>query len=452
MENETGFYWQRHAKVEDFFLRYIDRFCKQSQTMGHFAAKLAGQTSTRMLDWVDHLLLPDTRRLRDELQQLGFVRQVETEFEAFLNPGVLLPAVLLAGDSADQKQGLTLRVESIADFLQVNGFRANIEGQPLSPFRRAVVSMENGCAFLAAERRGTMDYVPATPAEGYLRNYLEAIETWQNIPRGMDDEDKALIEIISTAENLAKKVGQNLAAYIVCHGERNYWLSRNYAARAQKSRQDTLGLGYANHDHHTFRSSRRHFSKLIDLFLGLGFCRRERYYAGSEAGWGAQIMENEGAGLVLFLDVDLEPEEVDVDFSMGKLKSGDRFGTVGLWCALHGDSILKAGMHHLAARYDFDQLTRDLTRFGVKFMAPFSNFSYLKQAFSIAEHWQVEPQRVSELLDRKAITVEQADRFCARGAVGSHLENIQLREGYKGFNKKNVSAIIRETDPRKGED
>jgi hypothetical protein len=452
MENETVFYWQRHAEVEDFFLRYIDRFCKESPTLARFAAKLVDQTSTGMLDWVDHILLPDARRLRDELQQLGFVRQAETGSEAFFHAGVLLPSVLLAGDSADPKRGVALRVESITDFLQVNGFRAEIEGQPLSRFRRALVSVEKGSAFMAVERRGSLDYVPATPADEYLKNYLEAIETWQNIPRGIDDEDKALTEILATAENLVKKVGQNPAAHIVCLGERNYWLSRNYAARVQKSRQDTLGLGWANHDHHTFRSSRRHFSKLIALFSRLGFRRRERYYAGSEAGWGAQIMENEGTGLVLFLDVDLEPEEVDVDFSVGKLLPGDRLGTVGLWCALHGDSILKAGMHHLAARFDFDLLTDDIAQFGVEFMAPFSDFSYLKQAFSVAERWQVEPQRVHELLDRKAITAEQADRFLARGAVGSHLENIQRREGYKGFNKKNVSAIIKETDPRRRED
>ncbi len=35
-----------------------------------------------------------------------------------------------------------------------------------------------------------------------------------------------------------------------------------------------------------------------------------------------------------------------------------------------------------------------------------------------------------------------------QGALGSHLENLQRREGYKGFNQKNVSIIIKKTDPR----
>ncbi len=452
MEEEKGFYWERHAKVEELFLRYVDQFRKENTTLARFEVKLAKQTNTRMLDWVDHLILPESKQLRDELKELGFVPQTGTDVDAFFHPGVLLPAIVLEEKSSDLRQGVALHVESITDFLQVNGFQAEIEGAPFSPFRRSLVSVENGCAMLVVERRGTRDFVPAYPGDNYLRDYLEAIETWQNIPRCIEDEEKAFSEILAVAGNLVKKVGQNLAAHIVCLCERNYWLSRNLAARIQKSRHDTLGLGWANHDHHTFRSSRHNFRNLIDLFSQLGFQRRERFYAGKEAGWGAQLMENEAAGLVLFLDVDLDPEEVDIDFSKAELRARENLGTVGLWCALHGDSILKAGMHHLAARFDFDLLREEIAKFGVKFMAPFSDFSYLKQSFSVAEQWQVSPKRLNRVADEKFITSEQAERFLNHGAVGSHLENIQRREGYKGFNKKNVSAIIKETDPRKGPD
>jgi len=36
----------------------------------------------------------------------------------------------------------------------------------------------------------------------------------------------------------------------------------------------------------------------------------------------------------------------------------------------------------------------------------------------------------------------------SEGALGSHLENLQRRGGFKGFNQKSVSAIIQATDPR----
>lgn len=73
----------------------------------------------------------------------------------------------------------------------------------------------------------------------------------------------------------------------------------------------------------------------------------------------------------------------------------------------------------------------------------------LKTHISVAERWAVEQAKVRKLVDMNAITSEQAEKFLAQGAVGSHLENIERRERYKGFNKKNVSAIIRDTDPRR---
>ena len=57
---------------------------------------------------------------------------------------------------------------------------------------------------------------------------------------------------------------------------------------------------------------------------------------------------------------------------------------------------------------------------------------------------------VAEKLRReKLITEEQFQRFLDEGAIGSHLETLQRRGGFKGFNQKSVSAIIAATDPRK---
>src|SRR5205823_7061324 len=141
--------------------------------------------------------------------------------------------------------------------------------------------------------------------------------------------------------------------------------ARNLAAQVQKRRQDRLGLGWGNHDHHTFRCSRAHFADLMEFFDRLGFHRRERYYAGAEAGWGAQISEQPVAGIVTFADVDLMPEETQIDFSTQKLPSATRLGTVGLWVGLHGESFLEGGMHHLEARFDIEVLRDQLKECGV---------------------------------------------------------------------------------------
>jgi hypothetical protein len=449
MEQVNGSYWERHAEAEKACLDLLDACKRKNSGLARFEQNLILRTSSRLLDWVDHILVQDSKHMKEKLGGIGFVKQTGTRHEAWYHPGALLPRIVLVGQNAGMDQGVALRVESIGDFLQANGYRSEIEGGALSPYRRAVVGMEGGVGMMVVERRGTIDYDPASLSDGRLRNYLEGVEAWQSRPRHSKNEDDSFGEIFRIVDRLVHQLGADTAASIVCQCERAYWLSRNLAARIQRGRHDTLGLGWANHDHHTFRSSRRNFFRLVDLFTRLGFQNRERFYAGAEAGWGAQIMENAAAGLVLFLDVDLMPEEVATEFYRDELKDMDKLGTVGLWCALHGDSILQAGMHHFAARFDFERLVADLARSGVEYMAPFSKFPYFKQAFSVAERWEVDPLRVEKLIRDTSITNEQGERFLDKGAVGSHLENIERREGYKGFNRKNVSTIIRQTDPRK---
>jgi hypothetical protein len=109
--------------------------------------------------------------------------------------------------------------------------------------------------------------------------------------------------------------------------------------------------------------------------------------------------------------------------------------------------MLEAGMHHLEARFDFELLRAQLEGQGVRTMNPFSNFEFLRQAFTEGERWPVAPERLEKLAG--LITAEQAERFLREGALGSHLENLQRRGGFKGFNQNAVSVIISATDPRK---
>ncbi|MEZ4598265.1 MAG: hypothetical protein R2940_00555 [Syntrophotaleaceae bacterium] len=449
MTESQGFFWERHPEAEQLMLDLLERFCSKSRTLASFQERLVRQASGRLLDWVDHLLIEDSPYLQKKLTDLGFVEEPESQQAVWCHPGTQLPPIVLTELDSPARTGAALRVDSLADFLQANGFACDIEGEPFSPYRRAWLGEEQGIVLLAVERRGSADLLPSGPTLKELRSYLSAVELWQTRPRFGDDEDRLWKEAFRRVDRMLSLVGTDLAAWVVCEVERRYWLARNRAGRLQQARQATLGLGWGNHDHHTFRSSRRHFSRLVNLFSLLGFENRERFYAGEEAGWGAQVMENSRAGLALFLDVDLAPEEVAADFSQEELPERGELGTVGLWCALHGDSIFGAGMHHLAALFDFDRLIEDLAEEGIDYMPPFSDFPYLRQAFSVAERWPVAPARLSRLAGEGLISSEQADKFLTEGAVGSHLENIQRREGYKGFNKKNVSAIIRQTDPRR---
>ena len=65
------------------------------------------------------------------------------------------------------------------------------------------------------------------------------------------------------------------------------------------------------------------------------------------------------------------------------------------------------------------------------------------------ERWPVRPERTQRLLGSGLIDQTQFDKFTREGAIGSHLENLQRKGGFKGFNQQSVSAIIAAVDPRK---
>jgi hypothetical protein len=419
-----------------------------------FAAALERETSTTLIDWLDHLVIADGERPRSKLRDLGFEPEEVPAGKgetAWHHPGALVPRILLRdtpGAAGSEPIAAGLQVEDIRYFQMSNSTLAPIEGTPLSPLRRATAWRENGLELAVVERRGHGGFVPVSQPEDYAQRYLLAWEEWAARPRVFADTRAGMVATLELAQSLVGDLGTDAAAWIAFSVERAYWQQRNWAGQAQKARQDSLGLGWANHDHHTFRSSREAFPLLIAILEALGFKPRERFYAGAEAGWGAQVMEQPTCRFAVFADVDLSPDEVEGDFAHRSLPERDELGTVGLWCALHGESMLTAGLHHLAGRFDFDAAVGSLARRGIRTMRPFSDFDYLRQAFTEGERWSVPADRLERLVAEGLISHDQRARFAEQGAIGSHLENIQRREGFKGFNQQTISDIIRRTDPR----
>lgn len=447
MNFNEAFQWKCHPKAEALLLELLNQCLQANPFIAQLSKELHEKTSTRLFDWIDHFIVEQSSELEKSLLETGFLLDfTASSYRILHHPGAQLPAILLQ-DQSSPLTGIAVTVDRIADFLMVRGMGGAIEGSPFSPFRRCLISSEENSSLWVVERRGSQSLEPVYDSQ-LIQLYLQASEKWHRRPRNLRDEDESMELTLTWAQELVNLIGTNLAAWVVLECERSYWQARNGAAQIQKNRQDRLGMGWANHDHHTFRSSRKRFSQLVRLFEILGFHCRERFYAGEEAGWGAQVMENSACKLILFLDVDLAPHELQIDFAHHPLPELDHLGTIGLWCALHGDSILRAGMHHLEAQFLFDELKEDLSHHGVRLMDPFSSFSYLKQAFTAGEIWHVESYRLELLLKQGKITKEESEKFANYGAVGSHLENLQRREGYKGFNQKNVSFIIKETDPR----
>jgi len=463
----AAFDWKRWPRTEALIDELIEAALGGNAFASELAARMSRETGTRFKDWVDHLVVADKKNLAQRLEEAGYERQKASYavgVPVFAHRGGIFPKIALASGQNRTKvppndvvEEVAIKVESVADFSRAHDLGLEMVGYAMGPYRVGRVRGDK-TALAVVERRGYLGFEPFPgdlAREGRMkphaaRDALAARDLWHARRRRFDDDLQGFDATEATLERVIELAGStDLACHLVFEVERDYWQSRNKAARAQKARQDRLGLGWANHDHHTFRCSRRFFPRVIGIFTRLGFELREGFHAGEHAGWGAQIVEHPVTGIVIFADLDLAPEEATADFAHQSLPDLARPGTVGLWVALHGESILEAGMHHLEAQFDFDALRDGLKAdAGIETMAPFSNFPFLKQAFTAGERWPVAKHRADRALTQGWITAEQHERFLREGAIGSHLENLERREGYKGFNQQAVSAIISATDPR----
>ena len=442
-----SFQWSPQPAAFGFVRGLAGDFLSACPEAAAFAGRLQTETGTRFIDWMDHIRLNRRDLKVTQLESAGY--RIEGDHKncpVYVHTGGLFPPIV-AWDGGTE---VWTRVESIADFLTANQLQRDVSGDPLALLRTCRVYTTRDCAWAVIERHGTRGFDAVRPGQETMLRRLVHSERFRKRPRHFERDEEGFEAANRLIDDAIRDLGPDLSCDLWFAAEREFWMRRNRAAQAQKARQDRLGLGWANHDHHTYRSSRKNFKLLVATWEKLGLRCRERFYAGREAGWGAQVMEQPLTGIVTFNDVDLTPDELIGDFGHDGLGEQNKLGTVGLWCGLHGDSILQSGMHHLAVMLDFDSFTKQLAEeAGVKMMKPFSDFAFLRQAFTEGEQWEVNAGRIERLLEMGAITGEQAGQFRARRAIGSHLENIERNDGFKGFNQDGVNEIIYATDPRK---
>jgi hypothetical protein len=442
-----SFRWSPQPEAFHFIKQLTDALLKACPEGAALAERMRTQSGTRFIDWIDRICLNRHDPRSSQLNRVGYYKSiVRPTYTVFLNDRGVFPPILLW----DGVMEIGIKVESVVDFLAANQLQRDVHGKPLSMLRTCRIFSGQDCAMTIVERHGTRGFeaLESEPESAILR--LIHLEKFRTRPRRFENDEEGFEAANRFIDGAIRDLGQDLTCDLWFAAEREFWMRRNRAAQVQKARQDGLGLGWANHDHHTYRSSRKNFKLLIETWEKLGMYCRERFYAGREAGWGAQVMEQPVAGIITFNDVDLTPEELMGDFSHEGLEEKSSLGTVGLWCGLHGDSFLQSGMHHLEAMFDFDSLAKQLAENAhIKMMKPFSDFSYLRQAFTEGERWPVDRKRIDRLLKAGLISSDQAEQFRAKGAIGSHLENLERNDGFKGFNQAGVNEIILATDPRK---
>lgn len=407
------------------------------------ATRLRDDIGVRLLDILDYISLPDGS---DVSAFVGAGWEPDAGDPTILrNPTGLFPVVLTRGRGTV----IGFKVEYAHEFAAAQGLTTPIEGAMHAPFRRVRFAEADGVAFDAIERRGSRGFEADDPSAATLRAAQLHLQTFRTRRRAFDSVGAAYDATDAMVAAAVADLGQDWACWLWLRAEREYWESRNAVGRLQKARQDAHGIGWANQDHHTYDSSREWFHRCVGVLEALGFECRELFYAGDAAGWGSQILEQPAIGSVIFADIDLAPDELDIDFAHMELEPLPFLRRAGLWCGLHGESMLEAGINHLECMYDHVHLARQLEGEGVSFMQPFSDFPHLYQALSVGEWWAVDPARVDALEQAGYITAEAAEDFRLYGSIGSHLENLERNDGFKGFNQPGIDGVLRVLDPRK---
>jgi hypothetical protein len=448
------FAWEIQPAAARWVRSAIDTLAAFNPNIGRLADVLLDFTGTRLVDWLDHLAL-DVATLPELVGQLVDVGYVPDTLDSAVwrHPLGMFPPVLTNIGTI----GVAMRCESVEQarvpLPSALGLRPVDAGQVIGEgggnFRMVSIDSHVAGQIWLVERHGYPNFSYHAVNDDQIRAASQRAEAFRRRLRVWNTTAEGFAHASEQFAAAAKDLGTAWACDLFFDAERRYWQSRNRAGQLQFERQQRLGLGWANHDHHTYRSSRAAFRRLIDTLEQMGFVCRERFYAGREAGWGAQVLEQPDCRVVIFADVDLSPDEVAGDFAHEPLEERSELGTVGLWCELHGEAFLEAGMHHLECQFDFDAARAQLAGLGVESMAPFTDFPFLKQAFTKGEMWPVDDGRIERLLSQARITTEEAERFRREGALGSHLEILERNDGYKGFNQTGISEIITRTDPRR---
>lgn len=436
-------HWVTQPAAAELVRQALARRLARVPACAALAGRLLEDIGVRLVDLLDFLALSDGEEA-DAFRDGGWMPD-PAQPGVWRNATGMFPAVLVDVS----RPGLGFRVEYLHEFVAAQGLEVPLEGALHAPFRRALAYTADGVDCWAIERRGATGFTPVSIAPAQLREAQLVLQAFRARRRVFDTLGPAYDHTEALVRAAVGTLGADWACWLWLRAEREYWESRTRAGRVQKARQDRHGIGWANQDHHTYDSSREWFHRCVGVLEMLGFECRELFYAGHAAGWGSQILEQPAVGSVIFADIDLAPEELDIDFAHLHLQPLPFLRRAGLWCALHGESMLDAGINHLECMYDHVRMQAGLEAAGVAFMEPFSDFPHLYQALTAGEWWPVDPARVDALEAAGLIDAAQAENFRLHGAIGSHLENLERNDGFKGFNQPGIDGVLRIIDPRR---
>ncbi|MEQ5787189.1 hypothetical protein J3454_04715 [Erythrobacter sp. NFXS35] len=433
--------WAPQPHADTTLREWLESRLARNDDAAALASRLMEGAAIRLRDLVDHVVFTQLAT-RTAIEAAGWA---QSEPGVWRNPAGMFPP-FVAGDA----EAVWLRVESVEQFVAAHNLSVAIEGEALAPLRRALALPGEAVSFGVLERGGSPALVPQADDPAERRTARITLQRFRARRRQFDTVEQGLAHTEALVDSAIADLGSpHRACALWLLAEREYWQSRCHAARVQKARQDAVGVGWANIDHHTYDSSRAHYQHTIAILEKLGYELREMLYAGDMAGWGSQVLEQPVIGSTIFADVDLAPHEVELDFAHESLPPLDKHRRAGILCALHGESILEQGLNHVACFYDSKAMRDQMAGLGIRMMPPFSDMPHLYQELTHGDWAAVDPARVDALEADGHLPADEAQRIRMEGAIVTHLENIERNDGYKGFNKPGIDGVLQKLDPRR---
>src|SRR6201997_914456 len=292
---DTSFDWPLAYQAESRVRDFISAFLRKNSAAETLAKEMSEKTGTDFLEWVDHFTLAPEHE--GELRDAGFIEEpvrAEVGQKVLYHPRAMLPRVLLqsAGSLNSVPVKLAIRPESVVDFVARHQLSEKIQGAFGDRLREIVISAEQGHTFTAIERLAYRDFVKSGNVPGFAVEVIAVRELWRSRKRDFPNDEEGVRHAFALQQEAIDRVGADVACELFFAEERVYWELKNRAGRIQKWRQDLLGLGWGNHDHHTFRSSRRFFADLVTFLQNFGFKKRGGISGGAKAAWALKFLNH----------------------------------------------------------------------------------------------------------------------------------------------------------------
>ena len=396
-------------------VRYVLQACPAAL---QFVDLLRTRCGVRWVDVVDHLILSG-----NEFETAGWARLGERRWR---HPNFSIPDIVL-GD----RTGFALRVDDIRHF--ANALRGVLSDGSILQHGLRVRLFETRDVVVDAVDEASWHGLCEPPTNRIVRRAQLHRQFLRTRPRHFKNAEGGIEVTTRMLQAAVADLGSAWASALFLCAEREYWASRCEAGYLRFRRQSQFGIGWSNVEYHSYDCSRTYFHLYAHLFEALGFRHQGLMFeerTESENAEGAiravLVMEHRTLRSVVLLKVDAVAADLIEDLGHVRLSPLTWHGQSGLWCAVHGESILEGGMSYIAARYDVAVVREFFEQEEIELLTPLlQNDLSLALQLTKGDRRPVDPRRIHALQRRGYVGREQAEDFRLNGAIATHFAIVE---------------------------